>query len=94
MQNPALGSFSVEVDGTVMQTVNASAMRGTEFTQLITLDLPMGVHTVKIIGQSGLIAVDAFVLEDNAVLPGVDAGDPSRPAADGLRLTAYNSPVE
>ncbi|MCD4687138.1 MAG: hypothetical protein K8S97_14515, partial [Anaerolineae bacterium] len=79
VQNAALGSFVIEVDGEIVQIVDASLMRGTEFTQIITLDLPMGVHTVRIIGEAGMVAVDAFVLEDHAVIPGVDPGEPHIP---------------
>jgi uncharacterized protein (DUF1810 family) len=63
IQHPALGSFAIEVDGTVMQTVNATSVEAVFGAKVSVIGLAAGVHMLHIIPVSGTIAIDAFAVE-------------------------------
>jgi uncharacterized protein (DUF1810 family) len=63
IQHPALGSFALEVDGTVMQTVSATSVEAVFGAKASVTDLAVGAHTLRIVPLSGTIAIDAFAVE-------------------------------
>jgi uncharacterized protein (DUF1810 family) len=63
IQHPALGSFAIEIDGTVMQTVNATSVEAVFGAKASVTGLAAGAHTVRIVPVSGTIALDAFAVE-------------------------------
>jgi hypothetical protein len=66
VQHPALGSFSIELDGAVVQTVSETGDQA--FGQRITLNnLSNGPHTVRIYAAQGTVTVDAFAVEPQAL---------------------------
>jgi hypothetical protein len=73
IQHPALGSFALEVDGTVMQTVNSTAVEAVFGVKTSITDLIAGTHTLRIVPVSGTIAIDAFAVELPLVTPTVTA---------------------
>jgi hypothetical protein len=67
IQHPALGTFALEVDGSVAQIINAYATE-TVFGTHVTITLPAGQHTLRIIPVSGTVAIDAFALDVQATV--------------------------
>jgi hypothetical protein len=63
IQHPALGSFAIEIDGTVMQMVNSTAADAVFGAKASVTDLAAGAHTLRIVPLSGTIALDAFAVE-------------------------------
>jgi hypothetical protein len=62
VQHPALGTFAVEVDGTLLQNVVSTGPQ--TFGKHIELDgLTPGTHTLRVDAMSGTIALDAFGVE-------------------------------
>jgi hypothetical protein len=59
VQHPALGSFALEVDGIVRQTVNSTGDEGLGLEATVT-GLGAGAHTLRVLPVSGVIAIDAF----------------------------------
>ena len=68
VKHPALGTFVVEIDGTPYQAVDSTAA-DSEFGARVSLELPDGLHTVRVYSLRGTIAIDAFAVEAVAVLP-------------------------
>lgn len=62
VQHPSLGAFAVEVDGQVIQTVNAAGPVGQAGVWALLPDLPDGPHTLRIYPVEGAIALDGFVV--------------------------------
>jgi hypothetical protein len=67
VQHPALGSFALEVDGSVNQIVNAYAAE-TVFSARATITVPTGPHTLRILPISGTVAIDTFALDAQATV--------------------------
>jgi uncharacterized protein (DUF1810 family) len=67
IQHPALGPFVIEVDGTVMQTVNATSVEAVFGAKAGVTGLAAGTHTLRIVPVSGTIAIDAFAMELSVV---------------------------
>jgi titin len=63
IQHPALGSFAIEVDGTVMQTVSATSVEAVFGAKASVTGLAAGAHILRIVPVSGTIAIDAFAVE-------------------------------
>jgi hypothetical protein len=68
VQHPALGTFAVEVDGVVLQTVNSLAGESVFNARANISGLPDTLHTLRVYPVNGVIAVDAFVVEKLADL--------------------------
>lgn len=62
VQHPSLGAFAVEVDGQVIQTVNAAGPVGQAGVWALLPDLPDGPHTLRVYPVEGAIALDGFVV--------------------------------
>jgi hypothetical protein len=73
VQHPALGTFAVEIDGVVMQTVNSLAGEGVFNVRATISGLFDGQHTLRVYPVNGVMAIDAFLVEQAAepVLPTV-----------------------
>jgi hypothetical protein len=71
IQEPNLGSFAIEVDGTVLRTVDASGE--TTYNISSTIDyLQDDVHILRVYPVSGTVALDAFkVKQSSDAAPGV-----------------------
>ena len=69
IQHPALGSFAVEIDGTVVQTVTTTAADTVFGAKVSITGLAAGAHTLRIVPVSGTIAIDAFAVELPLVTP-------------------------
>jgi hypothetical protein len=67
VQHPALGSFALEVDGSVNQIIDAYAA-DTVFGTRATITVPIGQHTLRILPISGTVAIDAFALDAHATI--------------------------
>ncbi|MDX1994025.1 MAG: choice-of-anchor Q domain-containing protein [bacterium] len=66
---PQLGTFAVEIDGVIVQTVNANAPQPL-YGQIVTAaNLPPGQHTLRILVQQGQVAIDALVIDGQLVPP-------------------------
>ncbi len=68
VKHPALGSFVLVLDDTILQTVN-SAGQDTAFGARVSLSMGAGRHTLRIVPANGVIAIDAFAVEPQAVEP-------------------------
>ncbi len=68
VRHPALGSFAVEVDGAVIQTVDSTASDSI-FGERVVLSLSPTQHTLRIVPVTGTVAIDAFVVETPAQPP-------------------------
>jgi len=62
VQHPSLGTFAVEVDGQLIQTVNSTGPVGQAGVWALLPDLPDGQHTLRIYPVEGAIALDGFVV--------------------------------
>ena len=62
VQHPSLGTFAVEVDGQLIQTVNSTGPVGQAGIWAMLPDLPDGQHTLRIYPVEGAIALDGFVV--------------------------------
>ena len=62
VQHPALGSFALVLDGTLIQTVNSNA-QDAAFGARVSLSMGAGRHTLRIVPVNGVIAMDAFAVE-------------------------------
>ena len=69
VQHPALGSFDLEVDGVVMQTVNSTADDTVFGSQVTVNGLAEGEHILRVVAVDGTVAIDAFVVEAPPALP-------------------------
>jgi len=62
VQHPALGTFAVEIDGTVQQTVGSTADSAIFGTTATVSGLSAGAHTLRVVAVEGTIAIDAFTV--------------------------------
>ena len=63
VKHPSFGSFAVEVDGALQQTVDAHA-DNSSFGNVVSVDnLAAGSHTVRVYAVQGTFALDAFHVE-------------------------------
>jgi hypothetical protein len=73
VKHPSFGSFAIEIDGEVQQTVTANASE-TEFAAQVTInDLAPGSHTLRVYAVEGTIALDAFSVEAVTAAPATPA---------------------
>ncbi len=70
---PELGAFDIEVDGVIVQTVDAHADEMQFRQQVAVSGLGAGEHVLRIVNLIGAAAIDAFVVE-GAPLGGSAAG--------------------
>jgi len=63
IQHPALGSFDIEIDGVVLQTVSSVAADSVFGARSIVSGLAAGPHTLRVVAVTGTIAIDAFAVE-------------------------------
>lgn len=69
IKHPALGRFSIEVDNTIVRTVNGYSEE-TEFGAIATVDyLDDEPHVLRIFPAEGVIAIDAIYAQIHAVDP-------------------------
>jgi hypothetical protein len=69
VKHPAFGSFAIEVDGAVLQTVDAHA-DSVQFGAIVSLDnLTPGSHIARVYAVTGTVALDAFRVETVNVPP-------------------------
>jgi hypothetical protein len=66
IQHPALGSFAIEIDGTVVQTINSTASTGFGVRASVT-GLSAAQHTLRIVAINGTAAIDALYVEPQTV---------------------------
>ena len=66
VQHPALGSFVLELDGTVIQTVLSAGPEA--FGARVSLNIGTGTHTLRIL-PVGVIAIDAFAVDSQVIAP-------------------------
>jgi hypothetical protein len=59
---PSFGSFQVELDGVVVQTVNAALPEMTYGLSVSLPNLSAGAHTVRVVPLSGQVAIDGFFI--------------------------------
>jgi hypothetical protein len=69
VKHPALGSFALEMDGSVIGTVDSSAADGVFGVQVVINNLAAGQHTLRLYPLAGTIAIDAFVVEPQTLTP-------------------------
>ncbi|NDJ77045.1 MAG: hypothetical protein GYB65_12390, partial [Chloroflexi bacterium] len=62
VQHPALGSFAIEVDGVVLQTVNGTASDTIFGAQVLISGLSTGQHTLRLLPVAGTFAIDAILV--------------------------------
>jgi len=63
LTGPEFGTFAIEVDGMITQIVSTTAAQRS-YGQIMTVNrLNLGVHSLRIIVQSGQIAVDAITVD-------------------------------
>jgi subtilisin family serine protease/Leucine-rich repeat (LRR) protein len=67
VMHPALGVFVIEVDGSPLMLVDSAAE--TAFDVRETVRVSAGAHTLRVYPMTGTIAIDAFAVESQAVLP-------------------------
>ena len=78
VKHPALGTFTIEVDGAVLYTVNSAGEQNVFGATVALNGLGEGAHVLRIAPVSGTIAIDAFVVAPQGeVLPVVPTVDPS-----------------
>jgi hypothetical protein len=63
IKHPSVGSFAIEVDGTVMQIVDGIAAEAVYGAEATISGLAYGQHTVRVYPVSGVVAIDAFKVE-------------------------------
>ncbi len=64
VQHPALGTFAIEVDGVLLQTINSTSS-DTVFGARVSLGyLNPGVHTLRVYAVDGTVAFDAFAVDN------------------------------
>jgi len=68
VKHPALGLFSIEIDGAVLYTVD-SAGEATFGASVALNGLGDGLHTLRIVPVSGTVAIDAFVVAPQGEVP-------------------------
>jgi hypothetical protein len=98
VQGPSFGQFALEIDGVVQQVVNANAA-DYSFGQAILNGLSAGAHTLRVIPQAGVVAIDAFlvpsvVLNADAPIPAFDPAQVATalPTADS-RFPTLSAPL-
>jgi len=69
VQHPALGVFAIEIDGTLVQMVDAVAADSVFGAREVITGLASGQHTLRIYPLSGTIAIDAFAVETPLAFP-------------------------
>jgi hypothetical protein len=63
IKHPSVGSFAIEVDGTVMQIVNSVALEAVYDAEATISGLAYGQHVVRVYPVAGVVAIDAFKVE-------------------------------
>ncbi|HEX3049478.1 MAG TPA: DNRLRE domain-containing protein [Aggregatilineaceae bacterium] len=69
VQHPALGTFAIEIDGALVQIVDAVATDSVFGARQVIAGLASGQHTLRIYPLSGTIAIDAFAVETPLTFP-------------------------
>ncbi len=92
VQHPALGSFALEVDGTVLQTVNSTAAEATFGVRASLSGLAAAPHILRIVATSGTIAIDALYVEPQT-MPAAPVPDTSAPTVDPAAVIQPTQPV-
>ncbi|HEX3051125.1 MAG TPA: hypothetical protein VHP83_10760 [Aggregatilineaceae bacterium] len=69
VQHPALGTFAIEVDGVVQQTLVSTAESTIFGAQATVSGLSAGAHTLRVVAVEGTIAIDAFHVIAAEVVP-------------------------
>lgn len=64
VQHPALGVFTIELDGMPLQTVDTVAESSVFGARATLSGLAEGQHTLRVIPASGTIAIDAFIVDE------------------------------
>lgn len=98
VQGPSYGQFALEIDGAVQQIINANAP-DYSFGQAILNGLSAGAHTLRVVPQAGVVAIDAFlvpavVLNADAPIPAFDPAQVATalPTADS-RFPTLSAPL-
>jgi hypothetical protein len=60
--HPALGRFTVEVDGVLYHVVDSAAPLGDGFAWVRVDGLPSGSHTLRVVTVEGPVAIDGFAI--------------------------------
>jgi hypothetical protein len=68
LKHPSFGSFAVNVDGVLLQTVVTSVGEASFDAQVTLKNLASGAHTLQVFAVQGIIALDVFKVEDVAAL--------------------------
>jgi hypothetical protein len=76
VQHPALGSFALFIDDTAIQTVDCTAPDAV-FGVRISISLGTGVHTLRVLPVSGVVAIDAFAVETVSEPPAPPTQEPT-----------------
>ncbi len=68
VQSAILGTFAIEIDGAVVQTINANSADMLIGTRTAVSGLAEGTHVARIIPLEGIVAIDAFALDATATI--------------------------
>ncbi len=90
---PALGKFTVEVDGLPVQLVDARADQP-DFAARLAFSLEEGPHTLRLIVSEGVVAVDAFVVPLEVFVPATPDQPPTVTPTATIPPTATPLPTE
>jgi hypothetical protein len=69
VKDPSFGSFAVEIDGVLKQTVSATANEQSFGTRVTVDNLQPGSHTLRIHAGQGTVGLDAFQAEAVTAIP-------------------------
>lgn len=71
VQHPALGTFLIEIDGAPLQIVDSSVAVASDqlFAATLRLTLDPGLHLLRIVPLTGVVALDVFVVEPQVTPP-------------------------